>query len=240
MAQPFDGAITPTPHCYEIRGRAAEIARSLGSPVAGAEHLFLAMLHDGGFPVSVMCGLVDLDAVETALLAIVAGPDYSAPAPPAVLVRSFFVQPWGADLAFELGDSHHGVEHILLAILRRPDCVPARALAGLADLDALAAAVTQALHAPAAGPPPDAVFLPEGQEMDAPLRRAIVRALPAGTTFGFSNDPDARTWMQVIGADGEGDRARSRAVLTAALASLDWPGIEDKRRDILTSRYLAR
>ena len=221
-----DGAISPTPHCYEIQGRAAEIARSLGSRVAGAEHLFLAMLHDGGFPVSVICDLVDLDAAETAVLAIVAGPGYSAPVPPAVLVRSFFVQPWGADLAFELGDSHLGVEHIFLAMLRRRDCVPARALAGLADLDALAAKVTQALHAPAAGPPPDAVFLPEGRQMDAPLRRAIVRALPAGTTFGFSGEPDERTWMHVAGADGESDGARSRAVLTAALASLDRPGIE--------------
>ena len=63
--------------------------------------------------------------------------------------------------------------------------------------------------------------------MDAPLRRAIVRALPAGTTFGFSSEPDERTWVHVIGADGESDRTRSRAVLTAAaLASLDRPGIE--------------
>ena len=226
MGPPFDGAISPAPHCYEIRGRAAEIARSLGSPVAGAEHLFLAMLHDGGFPVSVICDLVDLDAAETAVLAILAGPDYSPPAPPAVLVRSFFVQPWGADLAFELGDSHHGVEHVLLALLRRRDCVPARALAGLADLEALAATVTQAMHAPAPDPPPDAVFLPDGNQMDAPLRRAIVRALPAGTTFGFSTEPDERTWVHVIGADGEGDHTRSRAVLNAALASLDRPGID--------------
>lgn len=143
MAQSFDRAISPTPHCYEIQGRAAEIARSLGSPVAGAEHLFLAMLHDGGFPVSVIRDLVDLDAAETAVLAILAGPDYSPPAPPAVLVRSFFVQLWGA-----------------------------------------------------------------------------------GTTFGFNIQPDERTWVHVIGADGEGDRPGSRAVLTAALASLNRPGVE--------------
>jgi hypothetical protein len=227
MGPPLDGAISPTPHCYEIRGRAAEIARSLGSQVASAEHLFLAMLHDGGFPVSVIRDLVDLDAAETAVLAIIAGPGYFAPPPAAVLGRSFFVQPWGADLALEMGDSHHGVEHILLAVLRRRDCIPARALAGLADLDALAAAVLQALAAPAAGPPPGAVFLPAALEMDAPLRRAIVRALPAGTTFGFNREPDERTWVHVLGADGEGDRTRSRAVLAAALASLDRPAIED-------------
>ena len=52
--------LSPNPHYYEIRGRAAEIARALGSPVGGAEHLFLGMLHDGGWPVSVVSGLVDL------------------------------------------------------------------------------------------------------------------------------------------------------------------------------------
>ena len=52
MRQVPDGALSPTPHYYEIRGRAAEIARVLGSPAGGAEHLFLAMLHDGGWPVS--------------------------------------------------------------------------------------------------------------------------------------------------------------------------------------------
>ena len=48
MGRAFDGTLSPNPHYYEIKGRAAEIARALGSPVGGAEHLFLAMLHDGG------------------------------------------------------------------------------------------------------------------------------------------------------------------------------------------------
>jgi hypothetical protein len=48
MRQAFDGALSPTPHYYRIMGRAAEIARSLGSRIGGAEHLFLGMLHDGG------------------------------------------------------------------------------------------------------------------------------------------------------------------------------------------------
>jgi hypothetical protein len=52
--------LSPNPHYYEIRGRAAEIARALGSPVGGAEHLFLGMLHDGRWPVSLISGLVDL------------------------------------------------------------------------------------------------------------------------------------------------------------------------------------
>jgi hypothetical protein len=50
MGRAFDGALSPTPHYYEIKGRAAEIARALGSPVGGAEHLFLGMLHDGEYP----------------------------------------------------------------------------------------------------------------------------------------------------------------------------------------------
>jgi hypothetical protein len=48
MGRGFDGMLSPNPHYYEIQGRAAEIARALGSPVGGAEHLFLGMLHDGG------------------------------------------------------------------------------------------------------------------------------------------------------------------------------------------------
>ena len=44
MGRPFDKALSPTPHYYEIRGRAAEIARTLGSQIGGAEHLFLGML----------------------------------------------------------------------------------------------------------------------------------------------------------------------------------------------------
>jgi hypothetical protein len=73
-----------------------------------------------------------------------------------------------------------------VAMIRHRETVPARALAGLADLGALEAAVLAAKNAPAGGPPQDAVFLPEGQEMDSPLRRAIVDALPEGTTFGFT------------------------------------------------------
>jgi hypothetical protein len=50
--------MSPTPHYHKVAGRAAEIARALGSPDSGAEHLFLAMIHDGGWPVSAVSGLV--------------------------------------------------------------------------------------------------------------------------------------------------------------------------------------
>ena len=48
MSGPWEGMLSPTPHYYEVRGRAAEIARSMGAGRVAAEHLFLAMLHDGG------------------------------------------------------------------------------------------------------------------------------------------------------------------------------------------------
>jgi len=66
--------LSPNPHYYEIRGRAAEIARVLGSPVGGAEHLFLGMLHDGGWPVIVISGLVDFGQAEAAVLGILNSP----------------------------------------------------------------------------------------------------------------------------------------------------------------------
>lgn len=216
------GMLSPTPHYYEIMGRAAEIARALGSPVGGAEHLFLGMLHDGGWPVSVISGLVDLARAEAAVRGILDSPGYSPPPPPRVFVRNDYVQPLGADVAVERGDSYLGVEHTFLAMIRNRETVPARALAGLADLDALDAAVVEAMNAPV-GPHEDAVFLPEGQQLDSPLSRAIANALPEGATFGF-NSGDGRTWIHVFGPGGSLGREVSREVLNTALVSLGRPG----------------
>lgn len=56
-----------------------------------------------------------------------------------------YAQPsWGARVAAETGDSRLGLEHALLAMIRDRETVPARALAGLADLDVLDAAVAPA------------------------------------------------------------------------------------------------
>jgi ClpA/ClpB-like protein len=227
MSQAFDGVLSPTPHYHEIRGRAAEIARALGSPAGGAEHLFLGMLHDGGWPVDVISQLLDLGRAEAAVFGILNRPGYSPPPPPRFLMRDGYVRVWGADVALEMGDSYIGVEHAFLAMIRTRESVPARALADLADLDALEAAVLEAMNAPAAGPPDDAVLLPEGQQMDGPLRRAIANALPEGTTFGFSSDADERTWMHVIGPGGSLGCGVTREVLNAALASLGRPAPDD-------------
>jgi hypothetical protein len=225
MKPACDGALSPTPHYYKVTGRAAEIARSLGSPVGGAEHLFLGMLHDGGWPVSVLSPLVDLGQAETAVLGILHGPGYSPPPVPRRPVPGDYVQPWGAELAFEMADPYVGLEHALLAMIRKRETVPARALAGLADLDELDAAVLAAKNAPVR-PAADAVFLPEGQELDAALRQAIVRALPDDMTFGFNRDQAGRTWIHVFGADDRRDPALSREVLNTALASLNRPTLE--------------
>lgn len=217
------GMLSPTPHYYEIMGRAAEIARASGSPAGGAEHLFLGMLHDGGWPVSVISGLVDLARAEAAVRGILDSPGYSPPPPPRFPARIGHVESWGARVAVEMGDSHIGVEHALLAMIRNRETVPARALAGLADLDALDTAVVAAANAPVS-PHEDAAFLPEGQQLDSPLLSAIRGALPDGTTFGF-NSADGRTWIHVFGPDGSLGREVSREVLNTALVGLGRPGL---------------
>jgi hypothetical protein len=222
MEPAFDGALSLNPHYYQIRGRAAEIARALGSPVGGAEHLFLGMLHDGGWPVSVIARLVDLGDVEAAVLGIIDGPGYAGPPAPRLSAGDGYVQTWGADVAVEMGDAYIGVEHALLAMLRSRETVPARALARLADLDAVAAAVLEAKNAPA-GPGQAAVLLPEGQQLDGPLERAIIDALPEGATFGFNHDGADRGWMVVLGPGGRPDPGVTREVLDTALASLGRP-----------------
>ena len=223
MGQPFNGGLSPNPHYYEMRGRAAEIARALGSPAGGAEHLFLGMLHDGGWPLSTVSHLVDLGEAEAAVLGILNSPGYLPPPPPRFPGRAGDVQPWGFKTAAELGDSYVGVEHAFLAMIRTPETVPALALASLADLGALEAAVLAAKDAPV-GPGENAVVLPEGQELDGPLRAAISDALPEGTTFGFNSDEaGTHAWITVFGPDGSRGRAVTREVLNTALASLGRP-----------------
>jgi len=124
-----------------------------------------------------------------------------------------------------MGDSYLGLEHAFLAMIRMRESIPARALAGLADLDGLEAAIIEAKNAPPSGPPADAVF-PEGQELDGPLRRAVADALPDGTTFAFNTGPDERTWIHVIDLGGTSDPALTRQVLNTALASLNRPMLD--------------
>jgi hypothetical protein len=205
-------------------GRAAEIARALGSPVGGAEHLFLGMLHDGGWPVGVIAGLVDVARAEAAVRGILDSPGYSPPPPPRRFIPHGYVQPsWGVRVAVEMDDSYLGLEHALLAMIRNRETVPARALAGLTDLDTLDAAVVEAKNAPIS-PGENAVFLPEGQPLDGPLLSAIGDALPEGANFGF-NGADGRSWIHVFGPGGSLGGEVAREVLNTALVGLGRPGL---------------
>jgi hypothetical protein len=60
--------------------------------------------------------------------------------------------------------------------------------------------------------------------MDGALRRAIIDALPEGTTFGFSGDE--HTWMHVVGPGGSSNPVLTREVLNTALASLNRPSLD--------------
>jgi Clp amino terminal domain, pathogenicity island component len=224
MGLEFGRTVSPMAHYYRVEGRAAEIARSLGSPVGGPEHMFLAMVRDGGWPMTVISPLVDLAQAEAAVLSIISSPGYSPPPRPRFLVPNGYVWSRGAEVAFELGDEYLGTEHEFLSMIRARESVPARALAGLADLDALEAAVLAAKNAPPAGPPAGAVFPPEGQELDTPLRRALAEALPDNTTFALGSE-DERAWVCVIGPGDSSDPALTREVLNAALTSLNRPAL---------------
>jgi len=85
------------------------------------------MLHDGGWPLSAVSGLVDLARAEAAVLSILDSPGYSPPPPPRFPARTGYVEPsWGARAAVEMGDSYLGVEHAFLAMIRNRETVPAR------------------------------------------------------------------------------------------------------------------
>jgi ATP-dependent Clp protease ATP-binding subunit ClpA len=197
-----------TPRYYTILGRAAEIARGAYAEPVAAEHLFLAILHDGGWPLSVLtgAGMIDLDQVEGAVVAAMNAAGYTP---------SAGVSMWGGRTARDLGDSYIGVEHAFLAIIRDRASLPSVALAGLADLGEVEAAVLAAKNAPPRAPD-DAVLLPDGQELDEQLRAAIVERLPAGASFGF-NTLDGRIWVRICDIP---DPGAGRAVINAALASL--------------------
>jgi ATP-dependent Clp protease ATP-binding subunit ClpA len=199
-------------------GRACEIARAAGHSVVGAEHFFLGMLHDRTMPVCVLSELADLDVVESAVLGLMREPGYCPPQGHLTPVVEPSVQPWGWRTADAMDDSYVGAEHLFLGIIRDRNTVPARALADLVDLAALDAAVLEVKNEPPRVPE-SGVFLPEGQEFDAPLEAAIRDLLPAGASYGV-NTRDGRLWIMVI---GPGD---TREVLNSALSLLGRPPLD--------------
>lgn len=70
--------IDPTGGFHEVIGRAEEIARVMGSPVAGPEHFFLGLLHANSWPVRILAerGILDPDEAEAAVMSIISAPGY--------------------------------------------------------------------------------------------------------------------------------------------------------------------
>ena len=218
MGSVFDDALRLMTGYHEIRGRAAEIGRGRGSWIILAEHFFLGMLHDGGGKcMEVLSRSVDLGEVESAVLAILDDPGYALPPGPGRPVPMIQNGIWGVRAAVRMGHTVISVDHAFLDLIRQRDTVPARALVRLGlDLDAVDTAVVEAMTVPA--PVPDgAVFLPDGQEFDDLLYRAVRDALPRGTGLSVSPHGD-RPWLKV---PGPYDTAE---ILNAALAALGRAG----------------
>ncbi len=218
--------IEPTGSFCEVTGRAEEIARVMGSPVAGPEHFFLGMLHADSWPIYILAerGILDPGEAEAAVMSIISAPGYSppallAPAPAPPTARDNVVLMAGKTAA-RMGESASSDLHAFLAMIGQRDTVPARALAQvLAANDAdLAAAETAVLEARDETPavPEAAVILPADQDFDNALRSAIsaARAQRGGMVIGITADD--RVWIEVTDDD-------SRTVVNAALASLGRP-----------------
>ncbi len=119
------------------------------------------------------------------------------------------------------GSPHVRAEHLFLALIRDRRTVPARALASLIDIGRVEEAVLGVMNSPGyrgPGCPANGFLLPEGQELDQELIKALVELVPNGATVGF-NWQGGRPWIRVTGA---GD---NRDVFNAALARLGRPAL---------------
>jgi hypothetical protein len=212
-----DDTLRPLSGYYEIRGRAAEIARGRGSWIILAEHFFLGILHDGGGRcVNVLSLSVSLGEAESAVLAILDDPGYGLPAAPGRPVPMIQQGMWGIQAAVRMGNTVIAADHAFLDMIRQRDSVPARALARLGlDLDALDATVVSAMITPEPVPD-DAVFLPAGVEFDDALKRSLRDSMPRGTGLTMYPLGD-RPWIKVNGPYDAGE------LLNAALAALGRP-----------------
>ena len=213
----------------EVIGRAEEIARVMGSPVAGPEHFLLGLLHADSWPTRILAerGILDPAEAESAVMSIISAPGYSlpplvAPAPAPAIPKANVLLAAGQRAA-AMGDSVISELHAFLAIIGQDDSVPARALARVlaasgADLAAAETAVLEARNERPAVPEA-AVILPADQDLDNALMDVIVASRPpqkAGMAIGIT--ADERVWVELIGDD-------SRTVVNAALASLGRPTV---------------
>jgi ATP-dependent Clp protease ATP-binding subunit ClpA len=206
--------ISPNPACYRVLGRADEIAHAANSLHMRAEHLFLAIIHDNGMPAQVLARLADISRLEAAVTEV-AGRAAVQPGE-----RPSRPDLAGFRVAVEMGDSYVGTWHLLLALIRDRESVPARALAGLVDLGQVETAVTDVMNSPGFHGfkdsfDEDELLLPEGLNLDQALIGALARSIPEGAAFGFNwRKDDGRPWIHV---SRPGD---PRAALNTALVSL--------------------
>ncbi|HEY7278919.1 MAG TPA: Clp protease N-terminal domain-containing protein [Trebonia sp.] len=206
--------ISPNPACYRVLGRADEIAHVANSPHMRAEHLFLAIIHDNGMPAQVLARLADISRLEAAVTEAAGRPAAQPDERPSRPELA------GFRVAAEMGDSYVGTWHLLLALIRDRESVPARALAGLVDLGQVETAVTDVMNSPGFHGfkdsfDEDELLLPEGLKLDQALIGALARSIPEGAAFGFNwRQDDGRPWIHV---SRPGD---PRAALNTALVSL--------------------
>jgi hypothetical protein len=141
---------------------------------------------------------VDLGEAESAVLAILNDPGYALPPGPGRPVPMIQKGIWGVQAAERMGHTIISADHAFLDMIRQRDTVPARALVSLGlDLDAVDTAVVEAMTA-LTPIPDDAVFLPDGQEFDDLLHRALRNAVPRGAGLSVYPHGD-RPWLKVNG-----------------------------------------
>jgi ATP-dependent Clp protease ATP-binding subunit ClpA len=67
-----------TPRFQRVLGASDDLARGMSHRYVGVEHLFLAIIHDRlAVPTQVLGELIDLDAVEEALMAVMNSAGYN-------------------------------------------------------------------------------------------------------------------------------------------------------------------
>jgi Clp amino terminal domain, pathogenicity island component len=77
-----DQGPSPTPRHRNVLDASAALAREMGHPYIGVEHLFLAIIRDrAAVPTQVLARITDLDQLEASLREVMASPSYAGEAP---------------------------------------------------------------------------------------------------------------------------------------------------------------
>jgi hypothetical protein len=111
-----------TARALRVVAAAADVARDLGHPYVGTEHLLLCLYaEEGGVARAVLTGAgIDRDAVEQAVLHRVPRRDETPEPPLPHTARAAAVLEATVREALQLGHSYIGTEHLLLAFYAEP------------------------------------------------------------------------------------------------------------------------